>query len=150
MPFASITLPTGWLACNGQAIDRVIYAALFAIIGETWGPGNGTSTFNVPDFRNRFLIGFGNAGFATRGGADNFTLSTGQLPAHTHTITDPGHDHTTLATASNVTTGTDPGGVTTGGTTGTSTTGITVDSTGSGDPVSYLPPYAAIIFAIKT
>ena len=151
MQFGSITLPTGWLPCNGAAVSRVIYAALFAIIGETWGPGNGTSTFNVPDFRNRFLIGYGSAGFATRGGADNFTLDVTNLPTHSHTITDPGHAHTTFDASSTNTAGAAAGAITTGGMTGTAATGITAtNNTGNGDAVDFLPPYAAVIFAIKT
>lgn len=54
-PFAANTPPSGWLKCNGAAISRTTYAALFAKIGTTWGAGNGTTTFNVPDLRGEFL-----------------------------------------------------------------------------------------------
>jgi microcystin-dependent protein len=148
--FGSITPPGGWLLCDGSAIDRIVYSALFSIIGTTFGIGDGTTTFNIPDLRGKFVIGAGMIPVGTTGGSSSVTLSTTELPAHTHTITDPGHNHSTLATTSNVTTGTDPGGVTTGGTTGTSTTGITVNSTGTGSAFSILPPYAAVVYIIKT
>jgi microcystin-dependent protein len=150
MAFASASLPTGWLVCDGTAVSRTIYAALYAIIGTTWGAGDGVSTFNVPNLQNRFLVGAGNFGFATLGGATNFTLSIAQLPSHTHTITDPGHTHTDFAASSTNTAGAAAGAVTTGGMTGSNTTGITINNTGSGSPVNFVPPYAAIVYGIKT
>jgi microcystin-dependent protein len=48
------TAPTGWLACDGQGVSRTTYADLFAAIGTTWGAGDGSTTFNVPDLRDRF------------------------------------------------------------------------------------------------
>jgi microcystin-dependent protein len=56
-PFAMSTAPTGWLSCDGAAISRATYARLFAAIGTTWGVGDGSTTFNKPDFRGRFLRG---------------------------------------------------------------------------------------------
>jgi microcystin-dependent protein len=56
-PFARSTAPSGWLACSGQAVSRATYAALFAAIGTTFGAGNGTTTFNVPDLRGEFIRG---------------------------------------------------------------------------------------------
>ena len=49
MPYAGATSPEGWLLCDGTAINRTTYANLFALIGTTYGSGNGTTTFNVPD-----------------------------------------------------------------------------------------------------
>lgn len=151
MAFGAVTPPTGWLVCSGAAVSRTIYAALFTVIGETWGAGDGVSTFNLPNLQNRFLVGAGNFAFSSLGGATNFTLSVAQLPAHSHTITDPGHNHTTGSQTSLNTAGAAAGTYqATGGTTGTATTGITVDNTGSGAPVNFVPPYASIIYAIKT
>jgi microcystin-dependent protein len=59
-PYGSATAPTGWLLCNGQAVSRTTYAALFNVIGTAFGVGNGTTTFNVPDFQGRFLRGVAN------------------------------------------------------------------------------------------
>ncbi len=52
------TAPVGWLECNGAAISRTTYSALFSIIGTTHGAGNGSTTFNIPDYRGRFLRGW--------------------------------------------------------------------------------------------
>jgi len=52
-PFSSV--PSGYLECDGSAISRTTYASLFAIIGETHGEGNGTTTFNIPDYRGKFF-----------------------------------------------------------------------------------------------
>lgn len=93
----SVTDP-GWLECNGQAVSRTTYADLFAAIGTTWGPGNGTSTFNVPNFAGTFRAGAG-AGYAlgSSGGAAATVLSVENLPPHTHTIS---HNHTMAHTHS--------------------------------------------------
>lgn len=58
MPFGMAAVPTGWLKCNGVAVSRTTYARLFAAIGVTYGPGNGTTTFNVPDLRGEFVRGW--------------------------------------------------------------------------------------------
>jgi len=55
--FAGSTAPEGWMLCDGAAISRTQYAALFAAIGTTWGNGNGSTTFHLPDLRGRFLRG---------------------------------------------------------------------------------------------
>jgi microcystin-dependent protein len=57
-PFAMNAAPTGWLKCNGAAVSRTTYADLFSAIGVTWGAGNGSSTFNVPDLRGEFVRGW--------------------------------------------------------------------------------------------
>lgn len=55
--FARTSAPPGWLKCNGAAVGRTTYAELFAIIGTTFGAGNGITTFNLPDFRAEFIRG---------------------------------------------------------------------------------------------
>ncbi len=55
MPYTAASAPTAWLLCDGTAVSRTTYAALFAVIGETFGQGDNSTTFNVPDFRGRFL-----------------------------------------------------------------------------------------------
>ena len=57
MPFAGANAPTGWLLCDGSAVPRTTYAALFAVIGTTYGSGDGASTFNLPDLRGRVAAG---------------------------------------------------------------------------------------------
>lgn len=63
--FAASSAPTGWLVCDGSAISRASYAALFAVIGTTWGAGDGSTTFNVPDLRGQFLRGYDSRATAT-------------------------------------------------------------------------------------
>lgn len=58
--FAGTTPPTGWLLCNGSAISRTTYSALFAAIGSAHGSGDGSTTFHLPDYRGRFLRGVAN------------------------------------------------------------------------------------------
>lgn len=100
--FAGETAPVGWLLCQGQAISRTgVYAALFAVIGTRFGPGNGTSTFNVPDLRERVPTGagathaLGSAWGSTTPALtiESVSLTLDQLPSHTHAVTDPGHGH---------------------------------------------------------
>lgn len=52
-------VPLGWVACDGSAVSRLTYSALFAAIGTTWGAGDGSTTFNLPNLNNRFLVGNG-------------------------------------------------------------------------------------------
>lgn len=81
--------PTGWLFCDGAAISRTTYAALFAVIGTTFGSGDGSTTFNLPDLKGRVPVGKAVAGtFSTlnnKGGAETHTLVTGEMPSHLHT-----------------------------------------------------------------
>ena len=89
--YAGGTPPTGWLWCQGQAVSRTTYATLFSAIGTLWGVGDGSSTFNVPDTRGRAAIGEGSgAGLTHRDlayltGTETHTLTTAEMPAHTHT-----------------------------------------------------------------
>lgn len=61
-PFTSSTVPSGWLLCDGSAILRSLYSQLFDVIGTTYGSGNGTTTFNLPDLRGRIVAGRDNMG----------------------------------------------------------------------------------------
>ena len=57
--FAGSVAPDGWLLCNGQAVSRTTYSKLFNVIGTTYGEGDGSTTFNVPDLRGRTPVGVG-------------------------------------------------------------------------------------------
>jgi len=90
--FAMAAIPTGWLECNGDAVSRTTYANLFATIGTTYGAGNGTTTFNIPDLRGEFIRGWDHGRNVDPGRA----LGSGQAGAnksHTHPLNDPGHLH---------------------------------------------------------
>jgi microcystin-dependent protein len=130
--YAGSTAPSGWLLCFGQAVSRSTYADLFAVIATTYGAGDGSTTFNLPDARGRVAVGKDNMGgtsanrmttggsgidgstLGASGGTQTHTLTEAQMPAHTHTVA--------LATGLNA--ATDPGGnIATGGTTTTSSAG---------------------------
>ena len=84
-PFAGSTIPTGWLLCDGSAVSRTTYSELFTVIGTTYGTGDGSTTFNLPDLRNRFMVGAGDEyELNDKGGDKNVTLDTTMIPAHTH------------------------------------------------------------------
>lgn len=59
LPYAAVSAPSGWLICDGSEVSRTTYANLFAVIGTSYGSGNGSTTFNVPDYRWAFLRGYG-------------------------------------------------------------------------------------------
>jgi len=88
---AGDTAPNGFLVANGAAVSRTVYARLFAAIGTTYGAGNGSTTFNLPDVRGRVLAGYSasDADFnapGKTGGAKTHTLTTAQIPSHTHLL----------------------------------------------------------------
>src|SRR5882724_671805 len=84
--------PRGWSLCQGQLLSIQQNQALFALLGTTYG-GNGTSTFALPDLRGRIALSAGNSSFGTPfvlgqvSGQESHTLSTGEIPGHTHTGT---------------------------------------------------------------
>ncbi len=90
------TAPIGWLICDGSAVNRVIYAALFSVIGTTFGSGDGQFTFNLPDYRGAFLRGSGAHASNGFSGPDVNTSQTDATRSHTHdtNVYDPGHTHT--------------------------------------------------------
>ena len=109
VPFAGSKAPNGWLLCDGAAINRVAYAPLFEVVGETYGSGDGSTTFNLPDLRGRTAIGSGeNAGLTSRAlgqalGAENHVLIVGEMPNHAHggTVGEAGsHSHSGIISAS--------------------------------------------------
>lgn len=99
--FAGTSAPAGWLVCDGSAISRTTYSRLFTAIGTTWGAGDGSTTFNVPNLSRKVTVGSGGTGTGTlantvgaTGGEEAHALTTAELAAHNHGVTDPGHVHT--------------------------------------------------------
>jgi len=99
LPWSVTVAPTGYVLCDGTAISRSTYSDLFAVVSVLYGVGDGSSTFNVPDLRGRFMAGWNAATsrltstssnmvdgalIANTGGTQAVTLSVAQLPAHTH------------------------------------------------------------------
>ncbi len=82
---ARATVPAGWLQCDGRAVSRTTYAALFAAIGTVWGEGDGATTFNLPDYRDKVILGASaTRPVGTAGGAETHTLTEDEIPSHTH------------------------------------------------------------------
>ena len=96
-----------WMVCDASAISRTAYSALYAIIGTSYGVGDGSTTFNLPDLRSRVPVGYNVdtiSGRSTRAiaagsGTETHTLLDAEIPKHTHPTTDAGHDHATTETA---------------------------------------------------
>lgn len=164
--YAGSSAPSGWLLCDGASISRTTYASLFAVTNTTYGSGDGSTTFNLPNLRLRVVVGAGVGSYplGSTGGSDTVTLTTNQIPSHTHSVTDPGHTHTfNSLTATNLTASQNTNDVrggnggagwdvssATGGSVGSATTGVSVGSTGGGQPVDKMPPYQVLNYIIKT
>ena len=161
-PSGSITMfggalaPLGYLLCDGSAVSRTLFADLFTAIGTTYGVGNGTTTFNVPDLRGRAPIGAG-AGvgltphaLAATGGAETVTLDATMMPSHTHGTNAPGGQGNlglVLADGTNTATAVD------------ASAGelkiwdlphaLTISNTGGGLPHANMQPWLALSFIIQ-
>jgi microcystin-dependent protein len=114
LPYAGLTAPSGYIFCYGQAVSRTTYAALYAIVADTYGAGDGSTTFNLPDLRGRVVAGQDDMGgssanrltglsgglngdtLGATGGSESHTLTTAQLASHAHSGTTNGtsNDHT--------------------------------------------------------
>lgn len=96
LDFAGSNAPTNYLLCDGQAVSRTEYAELFAVIGTTWGSGDGSTTFNVPNSQGRVSMGVGtntdpNGHSGTwvlgdTGGEYNHKLTIDEMPTHDHRV----------------------------------------------------------------
>lgn len=156
--YGSNTAPDGFLDCDGTAVSRTTYASLFAVIGTTYGTGDGSTTFNLPDLQDNVPLGkSGTKSIGSTGGSatqtttgsvsvGNTTLSTSKIPSHTHTIAQGGALNQFGARAH---------GCNTSDTTQTSSStggGGSHNHSGTftGSSMSVLQPYVATNFCIKT
>jgi microcystin-dependent protein len=178
--YGGLTAPAGWLLCDGAAVNRFTNSALFGVIGETFGAGNGSTTFNVPDFRQRFPLGVAASGTGNVLGGTGGTIDHKHTGAvHTHAIlphTHPmaAHTHTVSRTWAPgiggplntftdhlLTSGGGGGGgytpvndqtTTAASPTDTSvnTVGLVTENGGAADTSIANPPFVAVNFIIKT
>jgi microcystin-dependent protein len=157
MMWGTATAPTGYLLCDGSAVSRTTYSALFAVLGTAYGSGDGSTTFNVPDFRDRFPVGAGTTYSPnSQGGskdaitvAHTHTGTTSTIGDHTHTVFQRGGTlggpfqypvHSTYIDNADYQSGA----------AGSHNHTFTTDSTGSSGTNANLPPYLGVYFIIKT
>lgn len=92
IPYGNSVVPETYLLCNGQAVSRTDYPELFAIIGTSFGFGDGSTTFNVPDYRDKFILGAGGeVDLAETGGEKEHILNLSEIPKHHHQCSGAGN-----------------------------------------------------------
>jgi len=166
VPWSSASVPSGFLECDGTAVSRSTYSALFAIVGTTYGAGDGSTTFNTPDLQDNTPVGkSNNKALGSTGGANtvtstgnvggstaNATLSESQLASHSHGT----NKHETPGSYPSATPhplyqrGSFTGGENTNSAGSGSGHSHNMSATFSGDATSVLQPYLALIYIIKT
>lgn len=165
--YAGTTAPNGWLLCHGQAVSRATYAALFAVLGTTYGAGDGSTTFNVPDLRGRVIAGKDDMGgssanrltgnlsggvngdtLGATGGEEGHVQTVTEMASHNHGVNDPQHGHVIGTNDPAGGAGAWPfvGGARTGaasvgaGSASPNSTGISIQSNGSGAAANVVQP----------
>jgi microcystin-dependent protein len=166
VPWSDSSVPSGFLECEGSAVSRSTYAALFAVIGTTYGVGDGSTTFNVPNLEDNVAIGksptkaVGSTGGANTvtptgniaGSTENATLSTPQLASHSHSFTSgtQAPDNNPTQPASEVFPRVNPGNKNTNnaGSGGGHSHNMSANFAGTANSV--VQPYLTVIYIIKT
>lgn len=154
LQFAGSSAPANWLLCDGALVSRTTYANLFTAIGTTYGAGDGSTTFKLPDLRGRVPIGAGqgsglqNRLIAATGGAETHTLTTSELAAHDHNVTvtkrvtdddaTGGSPFSMLVASRNVSTSSE-----------TAVDGAETDNTGGGQAHNNMQPFLVLNHIIK-
>jgi microcystin-dependent protein len=173
VPFAGSSAPSGFYIADGSLKSRTTDAALFAIIGTTYGVGDGSTTFGLPNLLGKVVVAMDAAetefnALGKTGGEKTHILLSSEMPSHSHTatVTDPQHSHgagtfavfqSTVAggnvsgRASNVNTQGTVTGLAVNGTSATSVTGVTVANANTGGDGAHnnLPPYISMPYIIK-
>lgn len=153
MPWLASTPPTDWVVLNGQTLSRTTEANLFnwatsnSLIGASlpFGVGDGSTTFTVPDFRDRAIVGRGASVYtALTGGNATVTLTTDNLPAHTHNFK-PASSNSSQSASTNA----DPVRSSAIGTQPSGGSTLATESTGNGNAFPILPPYLSTVWIMK-
>ena len=156
------SIPSGFLECNGTAVSRTTYADLFAVIGTTYGVGDGSTTFNLPDLQDNVPVGkSGSKPLASTGGANtvtstgnvggstaNASLSVGQLASHGHSANKEGVPEPNRHTWRSGQGSPSQGSVNPTGSGDGHSHNMSANFTG--DATSVLQPYLTVIYIIKT
>ncbi|MCB9793816.1 MAG: phage tail protein [Alphaproteobacteria bacterium] len=155
--FAGTFAPRGWAFCDGQLLPISTYTALFSLVGTTYG-GDGRTTFALPDLRGRVPMhpgtgpGLSSRRQGDRGGRETITLSSAQLPAHSHGLLASGSAGVAKAPTGNALasfgTTHPPLGIYASDAPNLALHAGSVGNTGGGEPVNILPPYATVQFII--
>ena len=165
IPWSDSSVPSGYLECNGQAVSRTTYSALFAIVGTTYGAGDGSSTFAVPNLSDNVAIGkSNNKSIGSTGGANtvasagniggntaNKTLSTPQLASHSHgkaLSNTPGKHQASFNNSGFYKRGPNPTNSGNKGSGGGHSHNMSANFSGSA--TSVVQPYLTIMYVIKT
>ena len=165
VPWSSASVPSGFLECDGSAVSRTTYATLFGIVGTTYGAGDGSTTFNVPDLQDNTPVGkspgkaLGSTGGANTvtstgnvgGSTANATLSTAQLASHSHSTAASNNPYS--QNNANVRVRLVEGPATNiGSNNAGSGSGHShnMSATFSGDATSVVQPYLTVVYVIKT
>jgi microcystin-dependent protein len=144
-PFAFGVVPRGWLACEGQTLPIQQNAALFSLLGVTYG-GDGRTTFKLPDLRGRVPVGAGNIPLGTAAGETAHALNTNETPAHTHQVQAASAAGTLSTLQGNYW----AGAMNYASAADSSMAPGTISASGGSLPHENMQPYAALSFCIAT
>lgn len=151
MAYGAAAAPSGFLLCDGSAVSRATYATLFGVVGTTYGAGDGSTTFNIPDLRGKFPFGKATAGTGNALGASFGNIDhTHTGPSHTHDTVVPRETWGTQANAPGVSGRLVVGNGAGGADQPTGDKTITSTSSGTGNTSAANPPALTVNYIIKT